>query len=92
MCKTYEERKEFPPLYLETISTSEFVIFWQLEKVLDPIVIQLSPFVCKKNLPQQGLILGLTNTYPTVSRYPQRKKNMIDCFLEELKTPKSLRN
>ena len=71
--KTYEERKEFPPWDLETISVSEFVIFGNLKKYWAPLWYN-SALLSAKNLPQQGLILGLTNTYPTVSRYPQRKK------------------
>ena len=76
MGKTDEERKELPPWDLETT----YFCFWicnfrQLEKVLGPIVIQLSPFVCKKST-AAGADFGAYKYLPNCfSLSPKKKKH-----------------
>ena len=49
--------------------------FRQLEKVLDPIVIQLSPFVCKKIYRSRGWFWGLQIPTQLFLVIPKEKKN-----------------
>ena len=91
MGKICEEKKEFPPLYLETISISEFVNFGNLKKYLVPLWYNSALLSAKKST-AAGADFGAYKYLPNCFSLSPKKKKHDRLFFGRIEdTQKSLK-